>query len=314
MRLLLAVLSCMLAAPAVWARGYGGARPFEMLFLDAGAVQGALGGAFGAGADDPNILAYNPAGLTTLESPKASFMHTAHFQDVSREHIALGGPGWGLSLDYLRYGEINRRTLSNPDGNGLGSFSPNALSAAAGLGLPLTDALSVGAALRHTRESIDGTTGTAYSADVGAQAVLLEEPLLRVGVAVQNAGPQTRFQSRKESLPLNVRWGSALGLGLLGRPVVFLADANHDEGGRLVVQAGLTTPLTEGVALRVGYNGRNDAGLGITGGFGVEWGQLSVDYALAPYGALGMSHQLSLGWSFGRPEVGSVLPRARLSR
>lgn len=308
------LLACLLAAPSAWGRGYGGSRPFELLFLDAGAAQGALGGAFAAGADDPNVLAYNPAGLTSLEAAKASFMHTAHFQDVAREHIAVGGPGWGTSLDYLRYGEINRRTLSNPDGTGLGSFSPNALSVAAGLGIPLTDALSVGAALRHTRETIDGTTGSATSADVGAQAVLTEEPLLRVGVAVQNAGPDTRFESQKEPLPLNVRWGSALGLGVMGRPLVLLADVSHDETGRMVVQAGLTTPLVDGVALRVGYNGRNDAGLGITGGFGVEWGSLSVDYALAPYGALGTAHQLSLGWSFGRAEVGSVLPRARLSR
>ncbi|MBI2362748.1 MAG: UPF0164 family protein, partial [Elusimicrobia bacterium] len=225
-----------LCVPAAWGRGYGGARPFELLFLDAGAAQGALGGAFGAGADDPNVLAYNPAGLTTLESVKASLMHTAHFQDVAREHLALAGPGWGTTLDYLSYGSIKRRTLSNPDGTGLGSFSPNALSAAAGLAFPLTDSLSVGAAFRHTRETIDGTTGSAYSADAGAQAVLLEEPLLRVGVAVQNAGPKTRFESVQESLPLNIRWGSALGFGLLGRPMVLLADANHDENGRLVLQ------------------------------------------------------------------------------
>lgn len=315
MRTLLAalVLALVGTAPAA-ARGYGGARPFELLFLDAGAAQGALGGAFGAGADDPNVLAYNPAGLVTLDSVRAALMHTAHFQDVSREHLALAGPGWGASVDYLKYGSIRRRTLSNPDGTGLGGFAPFALSAAAGFGVPLTEAVSVGAAIRHTRESIDGTVGSAYSADAGAQVVLSENPLLRFGVTVQNAGPKTRFGSAAESLPLNVRWGGALGFGLLGRPWVLLADANHDETGRLVLQGGATTVLTDILALRVGYNGRNDAGLGITGGFGVEWGSLSVDYALAPYGVLGMSHQLSLGWRFGREDTGKVFPEPRMRK
>ncbi|TPW18913.1 MAG: hypothetical protein FD126_3210 [Elusimicrobia bacterium] len=41
---------------------------------------------------------------------------------------------------------------------------------------------------------------------------------------------------------------------------------------------------------------------------------LSVDYAIAPYGALGMGHQLSLGWNFGREEVRPVLPQPRLRK
>ncbi|MBI3296631.1 MAG: PorV/PorQ family protein [Elusimicrobia bacterium] len=314
MRGLLAAALCILLAVPAGARGYGGSRPFELLFLDAGAAQGALGGAFGAGADDPNVLAYNPAGLATLEGPRASLMHTSHFQDVSREHIAVGAPGWGATVDYLRYGQLHRRTLSNPDGTGLGTFSPYALSAALGIGLPLTDEVSVGAALRHTRESIDQTTGSAYSADVGAQAVLMDAPLVRIGVSIQNAGPATKFQSARESLPLNVRWGSAVVFDFLDRPFALLADANHDETGRLVMQAGLTSPLNDLIALRVGYNGRNDAGLGVTGGFGIEWGALNVDYALTPYGELGMSHLLSLGWRFGRDEVGRVLPAPKLRR
>lgn len=314
MRLLAALLLAAVLALPAGARGYGGARPFEMLFLDAGAAQGALGGAFGAGADDPNVLAYNPAGLVTLDSPRAALMHTAHFQDVTREHLALGGPGWGTSVDYLKYGQINRRTLSNPDGRGLGSFAPYALSAAAGFGVPLTDELSAGAAVRHTRESIDGSVGAAFSADVGFQYVVSDDPLLRLGASLQNAGPRARFDSASEQLPMNVRWSGAVGFGLFDRPVVLLADVNHDETGRLAIQGGATTPLNDLLALRVGYNGRNDAGLGITGGFGVEWGQLSVDYALAPYGALGMVHQLSLGWRFGVKEVRPVLPQPRLRK
>lgn len=282
-----------------------------MLFLDAGAAQGALGGAFGAGADDPNILAYNPAGLATLDSLRASFMHTSHFQDVSREHLALAGPGWGTSIDFLKYGAIRRRTLSNPDGAGLGTFAPHALSAAAGLAFGLTDSVTVGAALRHTRESIDGSVGSAFSGDVGAQMLLSDDPLLRVGFALQNAGPKARFESASEQLPVNVRWSGALGFGMLGRPWVLLGDVNHDETGRMVVQGGATTPVNDVLALRVGYNGRNDAGFGITGGFGIEWGALTVDYAIAPYGALGMGHQLSLGWNFGREEIGRAFPEPR---
>lgn len=287
------------AAPA-WGGRWGGGQPFDFLFLDAGAEQGALGGAFTAGGGSADVIAYNPAGLAALGSHHAVFTHQPHFQDVTRQRFAAAGrSGLGFSVDHLSYGELQRTTLSSPDGAGLGGFTPTAWTAAAGLGVPLTESLSAGAAGKFIREEIDDARASAWAADAGLQLEVLADPRWRLGVAVQNLGPRVRFESARESLPLVVRWGSAAYAELWGRRVGWLFDVVQEQDGGAVLNTGVTVLAMPQLALRAGYNGRNDAGLGLTAGFGLALGPLSVDYAIVPYGPLGFSHQMGLGWRWG---------------
>ncbi|HBL18431.1 MAG: hypothetical protein A2X36_16475 [Elusimicrobia bacterium GWA2_69_24] len=287
------------AAPA-WAGRWGGAQPFDFLFLEAGAEQGALGGAFTAGSGSADVIAYNPAGLASMGSRHAVFTHQQHFQDVTRERFAAAGrSGLGFAVDYLSYGELQRTTLSAPDGGGLGGFTPKAWTAAAGLGIGLSESLSAGAAGKFIREEIDDARASAWAADAGLQLEVLADPRWRLGVAVQNLGPRVRFESAREPLPLVVRWGSAAYAELLGRRVGWLFDVVQEPDGGAVINTGVTVLALEHLALRVGYNGRNDAGLGLTAGFGLALGSLSADYAIVPYGPLGFSHQMGLGWRWG---------------
>lgn len=303
MRRPFAALALVLLAATAKAGRFAGDQPFDFLYLDAGALQAAVGGAFAAGAGDANAIAYNPAGLASLPENHASFMHTEHFQGVVREHLAAAfRGGLGFAVDRLSYGTLTRTTLSHPSG-GVGTFDASAETLTAGFGRPLSDRFSLGASAKFIRETIDGARASAWAADAGAQLEMGDDPYWRLGVSVRNMGTKAKFETARESLPLSVLWGSALRWELLGRPVGLLIDLEQDPDGRFVPHAGATVIAAGALSLRIGYNGRNDAALGLTGGFGIQWESLSVDYAFVPFGALGASHQMSLGFRWGPAEL-----------
>ncbi|MFH2202327.1 MAG: PorV/PorQ family protein [Elusimicrobiota bacterium] len=300
----LALLALLLLAAACRPRAascFAGADPFDFLFMESGARQSALGGAFTAGRNDANVLAYNPAGLASLDRNHASFMHTSQFQSVQRERIAAAlRSGFGLSFDRLTFGEIGRTTLSNPSGAGTSGFQPAATVIAAGIGITVFDGLTTGAAIKYIRQTIDDTAGAAWAGDLGLQAVVMEEPGLVLGLAVQHIGTKVRFQSQSEPLPLNVRGGAALSLPVFGVPVGVSLDLNKASERELVINAGAAATFYERFVVRFGQNTRNDAGPGFSFGFGLILKDYGFDYALVPCGELGASHQISLGMRWGQ--------------
>lgn len=300
----LAAMCMLLGSPAL--AGHAGADPFEFLFLDAGAKQAALGGAFGAAGDDADVLAYNPAGLGFMEESKASFMHNSHFQDVSRRRLSVAwSRGLAFSVDRLSYGMVRRTTLSNPTGTDLDEFTPSAMVLAGGLGIRPAESWSAGLALKHVSETLDSVKASALAVDVGGQ-YHLESPAVLLGLTIQNIGPKVTYISKPEALPVNAKLGAAVQSMVFGVPVGLLMDINKSPGRDFILNIGGTAAIFTGFSLRAGYNGRNDAGLGLTTGFGLTLGRFTLDYALVPFGDLGSSHLLNIGVSWGAPTAEPV--------
>ncbi len=280
-----------------------GGEPFDFLFLDANARPVALGGAYTALAADANALLYNPAGLAQVARHEATFMHNQYLQGISQEYAAFASPyGWGANLNFLSFGNVTKTTMSNPDGSGLGQTGLTDLAATLGYGLALTRSLSLGLGVKYIRETIDNTVGSVWAADVGA---LYAVPLLdglTLGAALQNVGPTVRFQGAYENLPLNARAGAAYAFKINGQEQILSVDMSKERSQGLIPFAGVEIRLLAPLAMRVGYNGRNDAGIGVTAGFGVQWEDWSIDYAFAPMGDTGDAHRISatLRWGSGR--------------
>ena len=154
--------------------------------------------------------------------------------------------------------------------------------------------LSLGIAGKYLREKIDATIAQSGAVDVGILLDLsrIDQPF-SLGIAVQNLGLRAKFQSTYEELPINFKAGIAyrfLDSGL------FVLDVNLPQQGASTVCGGWEYVAFKMLALRTGYNGRNETDSGITAGGGIRFNTLSVDYAFVPFGDLGNSHRISLSY------------------
>ncbi|MBI5240184.1 MAG: PorV/PorQ family protein [Elusimicrobia bacterium] len=303
MKILRAALVCALAGalarPAA-ADTAAGAESFDFLLLDANARAVGLGGAYTALATDANALLYNPAGLGLVGAHEATFMHNQYVQGLTQDYAAFAfKQGFGVNLNYLDFSNIPRTTLANPDGT-LGSFGISDLALGAGYGRSFYDGrLALGGGAKYLRETIDKVSADGYAFDAGVLAKIKERPGLSLGAAVLNVGPEVRYVSTKEKLPSAVRAGAAYRCTLKGTDNTFAFDLSKVRTDKLRIGVGVETLLSHLVALRAGFTTRNDTDIGITGGLGVNWRSLAVDYAFVPFAALGIAHRISLTFRWG---------------
>ncbi|TPW21913.1 MAG: hypothetical protein FD126_203, partial [Elusimicrobia bacterium] len=89
-------------------------------------------------------------------------------------------------------------------------------------------------------------------------------------------------------------------------------DVVKPRGHDVEVAVGLESVLMDRMPLRLGYDMRNEAGLGLTAGFGWRARDFSVDYAFVTFGELGNAHRVSASvrWGPGGSEEPAPRPKA----
>jgi tetratricopeptide (TPR) repeat protein len=287
-----------LAAAAPRARAAGGSDSLEFLLLDGHARPAALGGAYSALAADASALRYNPAGLGLVRANELSATHNQYVQSVRQQQFSAAlRSGWGAELNYLDFGKVRRTTLSSPDGTG-DSAGLDDLAFSGGYGRRFGD-LAVGGAAKYFRENADRTVASGFAGDAGVLWTPASIPALRVGAAVQNAGPDVKYQSLKQKLPTVGRLGAAYSFALGQNDNTFAAEFSRARADSAVLGLGFETVFVKSVAFRLGWTSRNSAGLGLTGGVGWLYDRFIVGYAFSPYGDLGLAHRLTLTLRWG---------------
>ena len=291
--LALIALAALAARPLPARAGAAGGEPFNFLFLDAGARSVGMGGAYTALAADSNALLYNPAGLGAARRYEGTFMHNEHFNGITQEYMGFVTPqGWGASLNHVSYGRIQKTTISNPNGT-LGNFGITDLAVGLGYGREIGEGVHAGAGIKLIRETIDNVSAQGYGTDLGVLASVSALPGLSLGFSVQNMGPAVRYQRAHENLPLNVRMGAAYRSAILGRDSAFSFDVSKERSESVLIALGAETVLAKVMAVRVGFNTRNQAGPGVSMGLGWVHKKFGLDYAMVPYGDLGYTHRIS---------------------
>lgn len=308
MRKLSALAVLLVLASRALASGTQGATAFDFLTMDAAPRPAAMGGAYAAVSDDADGLLYNPAGLAFLSASQASFAHADLYEGLTQDYLSVvlhgeddqrlehgrwigEGQGAGLYLETFDFGKVQRTTLADQSGSGLGTFGIRDWALGAGYALKLNDWLGAGGAVKYLRETIDNTVAQTAAVDLGARVDFekaLSQPV-SIGAAVQNLGPDPRFGVLRQPMPETLRLGAAW------QPktaYTFAVDLVQVRGGAMSTRVGGEWRASEAVALRLGWNGQNDAGPGITVGAGVTWKSVRVDYAFVPYGSLGEAHRI----------------------
>jgi hypothetical protein len=291
-------LISLLAATALLPAATG--LVFLKIPVDA-AVCGA-GEAAAAWLSAPSALYYNPAGLGRVQSFAGLAMHNEWFLGMRHEYVAAG---WGTpemggvaaSFNYWTSGDLQGITWRGDTIPGY-VFSASDWSVALGYGRSFGP-FAVGAGAKFVQERNDSLVGTALAFDAG---VMYRPPVegLQAGVSVANLGPKFRLDQDRSTLPWTVRAGCRYDYSIAG----VTADVIYSPDERPGFAVGAEVRPVGLLALRVGYRSGSDVeGLAhLRAGLGVSYLGIGLDYAFAPYGALGMTHRLSLSYRSPEPE------------
>jgi hypothetical protein len=287
---------------------------FDFLRNDVGARAASMAGSFVSVTNDPNILFYNPAGLSTLENSRGSIGYFKHLLDINSGYASYSqsyeGIGYfGVGIVYVNYGSFNE---TDDIGNVLGTFGASDLAVLLGYSNTLEENLYYGVSLKGIYSSIADYTSAGIAGDVG---ILYSVPESRVtlGASLRNIGSQlSSYLGTKEDLPIDL----VIGVSIVPRGLPLLLNLNFHklnekqdafEDRFSAFSIGGEFTLSKAVQLRFGYNneqrkelkiGTSSGMAGFGGGLGITVSEYVLDYALSSLGKIGSVHRISIGTSF----------------
>ena len=297
------MLACIsVAADSTDIHENAGTRAMTFLKIGVGAEAMGMGESQVAATDDLYASYWNPAGLTRLEKPQIALMHNEWFAGINHEFVGfalpLGNVGTvGASASYLSFGELQGR---DRDGNETTVFRPYDLALILSYARGFGDSLAFGTNAKFLREQIADETGTGIAFDFGGLYTFQEIPL-SLGFNAQHVGPRVQFIEEAFGLPFTFRLGVAY--RLWSDALMLTTDIIRPSDNDVATGVGAAYTIGNILQLRTGYKykiGGNDLGAmsGLTGGFGLTLRQFQIDYALVPFGVLGLTHRFSLVASF----------------
>jgi hypothetical protein len=288
---------------------------YDFLKVDATARSSALGGAFDTYTDDPNIIFYNPAGLSTMTMKRVSAGFGKYLLDINFGSASFALKykeiGWfGVGIKYFDYGTFD---YTDENLNTSGEFSAKDLAVTVGYSNYVYEVVNYGIAVKYIHSVIGGYGSKAYAFDLGLMYAIPGEQM-QLSISVNNIGSQfVSYVDTKEKLPLDVRLGISKKLEHL--PLRLSASLrNLNQKPENFIQRFKSFSLGgefnfgENIFVRIGYDNqkRQDMKLGTTlgiagfsAGFGVKFlDQYRFDYALNSFGKVGSMHRFNLGFSF----------------
>ena len=269
------------------------------LMLPVGPRMIAMGDARAAVTGDPFNWLANPASLRTLDQSGIGLFHSEWIMDTRYDHICgtlklnervsiAGGIVYQYADDIQGYDQFGTETAM------LKNYNYQAL---VGIAFTPAESFAAGINIKHFRETLDEWSAGGLGLDAGALYTIV--PIrTTLGFSVQNMGPEIRFISRKEPLPLAIRGGAAHTLQLPRQNLAFTiaVEGVKPRFDDPYAAVGCEVLILNLVAVRAGWSGQKyRAGDGFAFGGGVRIReQLALDYAATPYGDLGILHMISL--------------------
>jgi hypothetical protein len=173
-----------------------GTTAANFLLFQPGAASTALGGAGISLALDATSFWWNPATLSTYKNAISSYSTSSYWADVDFHYTSLILPmtdqfSMGLALDFVPIGDMERTTLTQPDGTGE-SFDAENLALVLGMAWQLTNRIHVGASVKYIQERIWLEEATGVAIDVGSY-FHLEDAGVSFGMALSNFGPDMQM-------------------------------------------------------------------------------------------------------------------------
>jgi len=286
---------------------------YDFLRVDPGARGSALAGAFDTYTEDPNVMFYNPAALSTMNESRVSAGFGKYLLDINFGTLAythkFKDMGWfGLGVKYFDYGSFDK---TDEDLNLTGeTFSANDLMLSLSYSNYLYEVVNYGLTVKYIYSGIGEYKSSAMAVDFGLLYLIPSENIA-ISFAVNNVGGQlTQYSETREKLPLDLRIGFSKKLEHLPLKFSVTFSKLTEEREKLIqhikaFSLGGELSFSENVAFRLGYNNekRQDlklgTSLGISGfstGLGIKFANKYLfDYSLNSMGKVGSTHRINVG-------------------
>ncbi|MCG3204107.1 MAG: hypothetical protein KCHDKBKB_00810 [Elusimicrobia bacterium] len=295
--MLVAAAGMMTLVPSLFATGTSAS---QFLKLGAGARSSAMGNAYSAVSNDVTATYWNPAGLAQLETPEIGVMQNTHLVDTQYQYLAGVMPTphgvMGLSLSRLDYGTLDR--YSNADVKE-GSFDANSMAANISLGRQLNDSWMLGATVKYISETLESEKASGFAFDLGA---LYKFNDMNLSAVIQHIGPKMKMVQESAPLPMTIRFGASR--KVLQDKLLLALDFSKPNDANISIHGGVEYQVVGLLALRGGYvltpGQSTDLGglTNLNAGLGISFNRFNLDYSVSPFGDLGISHRVSIGYKF----------------
>ncbi len=312
-----------------------GTTAMGFLNIDVGARAVAMGGAYVAVAQDASAIYWNPSGIARLNQFQAVFNHTKWIADINFNYMAVVAPLTGIgtigvNATFLTMDEMERTTISNPEGTGE-TFSAGNYAFGLSFARSLTDRFSVGFNFKYVNEKIRYASADGFAFDVGT-LFTTQFNGLKIGMSISNYGTKVKMSGKdlltqididkqiegnnpninttlktdEFNLPLMFRVGISMDVlkGLGNNNLILAVDALHPNDDVESLNVGAEYIFNKMFALRAGYTSlfMKDAESGLSLGGGMHYkmrnAALMIDYAYRDFGLLNAVHMFSLGLGF----------------
>ena len=271
----------------------------EFLKLPSDAAGTAQGGSLSAGGQTANCIVRNPALPLYKKNAVISFSHLEWFSSVRYENIGIVLPiknkyAMGLHFSSLHMPELVEKDIYGARTGRTFKFSDSRLILS-GSGRIL-DNLGLGINLKNIAETIHDYSSSTLSWDAGVYYA--PDRRLNFGASLENISGGTRLKDTELGLPLIIKFG---GMGKLMNDALNISFTGTPEELKWFYYGAGVEYNFYNISFRAGLDGRiikERAGSGITCGFGLRFGKITLDYAFVPYYALGQAHLLTLSFDY----------------
>jgi hypothetical protein len=285
-----------------------GVTSAQFLKIGVSARAEAMGQSVASFIDDASATYYNPSGLMNIKNNNLFTGYTFMPANVGLSFLSLSkrvgdNDAFAVSVIALRSDEMKIRTVLSPEGTGQ-TFHVAEYAFGVHYAHNFTADLKIGFTFRylHMNQVSNQFSKGSWSSDMGIQYDTGLEGILeglKIGMVVDNFGPEVKFVNESYGLPLKYVIGFSKPVELNNDNNVLLAFnwvKSIDEKQKAHV--GFEYSFFDLLKLRGGYKFESDSETW-SGGFGVAQNiyqfDIKIDYSYSDYALLGGLHRITAG-------------------
>lgn len=265
----------------------------------------ALANAYVAMSKDVYSLEYNPAGLSFIEDNQFAASHLFLFRNTNYTSLSYAHPpieNFGFGLRYRTfYANDTSRDIA---GTNTGKFQVKDDGITLATSYKILEVVSLGVSGEYLDRKLAEFSSRGIAWGIGVQ-YLYPSKKHAYGASILNLGAPLKFAQEEEPLPTTLRAGGAHAIGRtlysdkndeeseIGKGVIFSWNVQRvrDEFD-YTTSLGIEWWVFNPFAFRIGVRLREE--VQVSGGFGLLWKMMGLDFAVRPQRDLGFVQSISI--------------------